>query len=60
MDKSTIKSLCYIKNEAEKLIYSADEIDMNEPEFIWLNLTEIRECCENILDEIKEIGNAVN
>lgn len=60
MDKNTIKSLCYIKNEAEKLIYSADEIDMKEPEFIWLNLTEIRECCENILDEIKEIGNAVD
>lgn len=60
MNKGTIKSLCYIKNEAEKLIYSADEIDMNEPEFIWLNLTEIRECCENILDEIKEIGNEVD
>lgn len=60
MNKDTIKSLCYIKNEAEKLIYSTDEIDMNEPEFIWLNLTEIRECCENILDEIKEIGNEVD
>ena len=55
MDKEQIKSLCYIKSQAERLIYNADEISMREePEFLNLTLMEIKEACENILHEIKE------